>query len=283
MQLLDGKLTANKIKKQLKLEVEMLKEKYNRVPHLAIVLVGEVEASHIYVRNKIKACQFVGMDVTLIQKDNTITTQDLTTLIHNLNNDDNIDGIIVQLPLPKHIDEQQIINVINSNKDVDGFGIENKGKLFSGLPCLKSATPYGIIKLLEEYNIDCVGKNAVVVGRSNIVGKPMSIMLLDKHATVTICHSKTKNLQEITKQADILVVAIGRAKFITKDMVKQGAVVIDVGMNRDENGLCGDVDFEDVKEIVGYITPVPGGVGPLTITMLLNNTIEAFKSKFKEA
>lgn len=281
MVILDGKNTALKIKNNLKDEVAKLSNIYNRVPKLAIVLVGTVEASQIYVRNKIKACKYIGIECSLITKEETISTEELLSTINELNLDQLIDGIIVQLPLPKHIDEQQIINFIDNKKDVDGFGIENKGKLFSGIECFKSATPFGIIKLLEEYNIDCEGKHAVVVGRSNIVGKPMAMMLLEKNATVTLCHSKTRNLHEITKEADILVVAIGKSKFITKEMVKPNAVVIDAGINRDENGICGDVDYEQVKDIVSYITPVPGGVGPLTITMLLYNTIEAFKQKQK--
>lgn len=281
MVILDGKNTALKIKNNLKDEVAKLSNIYNRVPKLAIVLVGTVEASQIYVRNKIKACKYIGIECSLITKEETISTEELLSTINELNLDQLIDGIIVQLPLPKHIDEQQIINFIDNKKDVDGFGIENKGKLFSGIECFKSATPFGIIKLLEEYNIDCEGKHAVVVGRSNIVGKPMAMMLLEKNATVTLCHSKTRNLHKITKEADILVVAIGKSKFITKEMVKPNAVVIDAGINRDENGICGDVDYEQVKDIVSYITPVPGGVGPLTITMLLYNTIEAFKQKQK--
>lgn len=280
MILLDGKNTSSKIKESLKEEVFNLKNKYGRSPKLAIVLVGDVDASHIYVKNKIKACKYVGIDSLLICKEESITTEELLLIVKSLNEDDSIDGIIVQLPLPKHINEQVIINCIDKNKDVDGFGIENKGKLFSGIECFKSATPFGIVKLLEEYNINCEGKNAVVVGRSNIVGKPMAMMLLEKNATVTICHSKTKNLKEITKKADILVVAIGKAKFITDDMVKDGAVVVDAGINRDENGICGDVDFENVKNIASHITPVPGGVGPLTITMLLFNTILAFKHQY---
>ena len=216
---------------------------------------------------------------TLIKKEETVTNEELVSLVNELNNDNEVDGIIVQLPLPRHIDEQLIINTISSKKDVDGFGIENKGKLFSGLECFKSATPFGIIKLLEAYNIDITGMNAVVVGRSNIVGKPMSIMLLDKNATVTICHSRTKDLKNVTSQADLLVVAIGKTKFIKEDMVKDNAIVIDVGMNRDEFGLCGDVDFENVSKKASYITPVPGGVGPLTIAMLLTNTLLAYKRK----
>lgn len=279
MILLDGKKVSKDIKDSLKQEVSDIIKQNKRAPHLAIVLVGEVMASQIYVKNKIKACEYTGIKATLIKKEETVTNEELVLLVNELNNDDEIDGIIVQLPLPKHIDEQLIINTISSKKDVDGFGIENKGKLFSGLECFKSATPFGIIKLLEAYNIDITGMNAVVVGRSNIVGKPMSIMLLDKNATVTICHSRTKDLKNVTNKADLLVVAIGKTKFIKEDMVKDNAIVIDVGMNRDEFGLCGDVDFENVSKKASYITPVPGGVGPLTIAMLLTNTLLAYKRK----
>lgn len=279
MILLDGKKVSKDIKDNLKQEVLNIVNENRRAPHLAIVLVGNVMASQIYVKNKIKACEYTGITATLIKKEETVTNEELVSLVKELNNDNEIDGIIVQLPLPKHIDEQLIINTISSSKDVDGFGIENKGKLFSGLECFKSATPFGIIKLLEAYNIDITGMNAVVVGRSNIVGKPMSIMLLDKNATVTICHSRTKDLKKVTSQADLLVVAIGKAKFIKEDMVKENAIVIDVGMNRDEFGLCGDVDFENVSKKASYITPVPGGVGPLTIAMLLTNTLLAYKRK----
>lgn len=279
MIILDGKKVSKDIKDSLKKEVEEIICQNKRAPHLAIVLVGNVMASQIYVKNKIKACEYTGIKATLIKKEETVTNEELVSLVESLNNCDEIDGIIVQLPLPKHIDEQLIINTISSKKDVDGFGIENKGKLFSGLECFKSATPFGIIKLLEAYNIDITGMNAVVVGRSNIVGKPMSIMLLDKNATVTICHSRTKDLKNVTNKADLLVVAIGKAKFIKEDMVKENAIVIDVGMNRDEFGLCGDVDFENVSKKSSYITPVPGGVGPLTIAMLLTNTLLAYKRK----
>lgn len=279
MIILDGKKVSKDIKDSLKQEVSDIIKQNKRAPHLAIVLVGEVMASQIYVKNKIKACEYTGIKATLIKKEETVTNEELVLLVNELNNDDEIDGIIVQLPLPKHIDEQLIINTISSKKDVDGFGIENKGKLFSGLECFKSATPFGIIKLLEAYNIDITGMNAVVVGRSNIVGKPMSIMLLDKNATVTICHSRTKDLKNVTNKADLLVVAIGKTKFIKEDMVKENAIVIDVGMNRDEFGLCGDVDFENVSKKASYITPVPGGVGPLTIAMLLTNTLLAYKRK----
>lgn len=279
MILLDGKKVSQDIKDNLKQEVIEITKNSERAPHLTIVLVGDVMASKIYVKNKIKACEYTGIKSTLIKKEETIQTEELVALIEELNNDDSVDGIIVQLPLPKHIDEQLIINTISHKKDVDGFGIENKGRLFSGLDCFKSATPFGIIKLLEAYNIDITGMNAVVVGRSNIVGKPMSIMLLDKNATVTICHSRTKDLKSVTSQADLLVVAIGKTKFIKEDMVKENAIVIDVGMNRDEFGLCGDVDFENVSKKASYITPVPGGVGPLTIAMLLTNTVLAYKRK----
>lgn len=279
MILLDGKKVSQDIKDSLKQDVSEIVAQNKRAPHLSIVLVGNVMASQIYVKNKIKACEYTGIKATLIKKEETITTEELLLLVDELNNDSEVDGIIVQLPLPKHIDEQLIINKISYLKDVDGFGIENKGRLFSGLNCFKSATPYGIIKLLEAYNLDITGMNAVVVGRSNIVGKPMSMMLLDKNATVTICHSKTRDLKNVTNKADLLVVAIGKAKFITEDMVKDGAIVIDVGMNRDEHGLCGDVDFESVSQKASYITPVPGGVGPLTIAMLLTNTLLAYKRK----
>ena len=276
MQILDGKLTSSAIKENLRQEILAYTAKGYRSPKLAIVLVGDNEASKIYVRNKIKACHLVGIEEILIKLEATITTDELLKVVMDLNMRADVDGIIVQLPLPKQIDEAKIINAIQTDKDVDGFGVINKGNLFCGLPCLKSATPYGIIKLLEAYDIDLTGKCAVVIGRSNIVGKPMAMLLLSKNATVTICHSKTQDLPSITKQADVLVVAIGKAKFVTADMVKEGAVVVDVGMNRSEGVLCGDVDFENVAPLCSYITPVPGGVGPLTIAMLLVNTKEAY-------
>ena len=279
--LLDGKETAKQLKLEIKQEVEQLKEKYGKTPKIAIVLVGNNSASEIYVRNKIKAASFVGMDHELVKFDESISMEELLNEVERLNNDSSVSGIIVQLPLPKHLDEHAVINHINNEKDADGFGLENKGKLFSGLDCFKPATPLGIMYLFERYNIDIEGKSAVVVGRSNIVGKPMALMLLEKNATVTIAHSRTKNLQEVTKNADILVVAIGKAKFITEDMVKDGAVVIDVGINRVDGVLYGDVDFENVVNKASYITPVPGGVGPLTIAMLLKNTVEAFKNQNK--
>jgi methylenetetrahydrofolate dehydrogenase (NADP+)/methenyltetrahydrofolate cyclohydrolase len=278
--LLDGKATSQKIKEQIKDEVLNIKHIYNQVPHLVIVQIGDNQASNVYIKNKLKAAEFVGIKATHIHFNENIQNEELITKIRELNSDNDVDGIIVQLPIPKHLNENDIINEIDNTKDVDGFGLINKGKLFCGLESLKSATPYGVMKLLEMYNIDVAGKNAVVIGRSNIVGKPMAMMLLSKNATVTICHSKTQNLKNVCKSADILVVAIGKAKFVTKDMVKDGAVVIDVGMNRDENNkLCGDVDFDNVKDIASYITPVPGGVGPLTISMLLLNTLTAYKTR----
>lgn len=279
--LLDGKETSKQIKLELKEQIKILKETYNKVPTIAIVVVGNNPASEIYVRNKIKAASFVGMNHELVKLEETVSMEELLNEVDRLNNDINVSGIIVQLPLPKHLDEQLVINHINNEKDADGFGLLNKGRLFSGLPCLKPATPYGVMYLLEHYNIDLEGKRAVVIGRSNIVGKPMALMLLEKNATVTIAHSRTKDLKELTKEADILVVAIGKAKFVTEDMVKDGAVIVDVGINRIDGVLYGDVDFENVEKKASFITPVPGGVGPLTIAMLLKNTVNAFINQNK--
>lgn len=282
MIILDGKKVSLEQKKSIKEQVIKLKDIYNKTPKLAIVLVGENPASAVYVRNKIKACEFTGIESELIKVDETITQEELLEIVEKLNNDVDIHGIIVQLPLPRHINEQVIIDSINNKKDVDGFGIENKGKLFCGLNSLHSATPEGIMHLLDAYNIPIEGRHAVVIGRSNIVGKPVAMLLLSKNATVTMTHSRTKDLPSITRQADILVVAIGKAKFVTSDMVKEGAVVIDVGINRVDGALCGDVDFENVKEKTSYITPVPGGVGPLTIASLLQNTLIAFENIMNE-
>lgn len=279
--LLDGKETSKQIKLELKEQIKALKETYNKVPTIAIVVVGNNPASEIYVRNKIKAASFVGMNHELVKLEETVSMEELLNEVDRLNNDNNVSGIIVQLPLPKHLDEQLVINHINNEKDADGFGLLNKGRLFSGLPCLKPATPYGVMYLLEHYNIDLEGKRAVVIGRSNIVGKPMALMLLEKNATVTIAHSRTKDLKELTKEADILVVAIGKAKFVTEDMVKVGSVIVDVGINRIDGVLYGDVDFENVEKKASFITPVPGGVGPLTIAMLLKNTVNAFINQNK--
>lgn len=282
MTILDGKMVSKQLKDNLKIKVNELKYKYGITPKLSIVLVGENPASQVYVRNKVKACEYTGIEPNLIKVSEEITEEELLNIVKTLNNDDTVHGIIVQLPIPKHINEQKVIDYINNKKDVDGFGIENKGKLFCGLDSLHSATPEGIMTLLDAYNIPIQGKNAVVVGRSNIVGKPIAMLLLAKNATVTIAHSKTANLGEVTKQADILVVAIGKPKFITVDMVKEGAVVIDVGINRVNDKLCGDVDFENVSKKTSYITPVPGGVGPLTIASLLKNTLIAYQNIMEE-
>ena len=277
MTILNGKEVSKTIKNNLKSEVKDLIETTGIVPSLSIILVGSNPASEIYVRNKIKAANYCEINANLIRKDEDIQEEELVNLVNQLNEDQSCHGIIVQLPLPKHINEQKVIDAISYKKDVDGFGIINKGRLFSGLDSIESATPHGIIQLLDAYDIELAGKNAVVIGRSNIVGKPMALLLLNRNATVTICHSRTKNLSEITKTADILVVAIGKPKFITADMVKKDAVVIDVGTNRVEEKLCGDVDFEEVSKIASYISPVPGGVGPLTIASLLENTVKAYK------
>lgn len=282
MTLLDGKMVSTNLKNELKEKVETLKKIYNITPKLSIVLVGNNPASQVYVKNKIKACEYTGIIPELINVEDTITEVELLEIVDKLNNDDSVHGIIVQLPLPKHINEQVIIDAINNKKDVDGFGIENKGRLFCGLDSLHSATPEGIMTLLDAYNIPIEGKHAVVVGRSNIVGKPIAMLLLAKNATVTITHSRTNDLASITKQADILVVAIGKAKYITSDMVKEGAIVIDVGINRIDGKLYGDVDFENVANKTSYITPVPGGVGPLTIASLLKNTLVAYERILKK-
>jgi methylenetetrahydrofolate dehydrogenase (NADP+)/methenyltetrahydrofolate cyclohydrolase len=245
-------------------------------PGLAVVLVGEDPASHVYVRNKVKACGDVGFHSVLEKYEADLSEAALLERIAALNADPAIHGILVQMPLPKHIDAQRVIEAISPDKDVDGFSVHSSGQLASGLPGFKSCTPYGCMKLIESTGIDLRGKHAVVIGRSNTVGKPMALMLLQANATVTICHSGTVDLGAHTRQADVVVAAVGRRKVLTAEMVKPGAVVIDVGMNRDDEGkLCGDVDFDGVKDVAGYLTPVPGGVGPMTITMLLMNTLEA--------
>lgn len=272
--IIDGKKLAQKIRLELKTEAEKFKTR----PKLAVILVGNDPASKIYVRNKNKACEEVGINYEEHVLEETTKMEDLLQLIDRLNSDDSINGILLQAPLPKHLEINRAFEEISPIKDVDGFNPINVGKLLIGEDAFISCTPYGIIKMLEEYNIPIQGKNAVVVGRSNIVGKPLAQCLLNKNATVIICHSKTENLSNYTKNADILISAVGKANLITADMVKEGATVIDVGMNRNDNGkLCGDVDFENVKEIASYITPVPGGVGPMTITMLMNNVIKAYK------
>lgn len=274
--LLDGKALSNKIKEELKLKVKLLVNKYNETPTLAIIKVGNNSASEIYVRNKVKTASLVGMKAEVVNLESTVTMEKLSSTIAFLNNNPQIHGIIVQLPLPAHLHEQTVINSVSDEKDVDGFGLLNKGKLFSGITSLRPATPQGIMRLLEEYNIELTGKSALVIGRSNIVGKPIALMLLEKNATVTIAHSRTQNITEISKNADIIVVAVGKKHFLTADMVKEGAIIIDVGINRVDGKIYGDADFENLKDKASYITPVPGGVGPLTIVSLLENTIKAF-------
>ena len=274
--LIDGKALAAQLRGEIREQAENFRKQRGKDIGLAVILVGEDPASQVYVRNKIKACEEVGVKSFSYHLPAETTEQQLVSLIDELVASDNVHGILVQLPLPKHLNERAVLAHIPPAKDVDGFCAENVGNLVMNRTTIVACTPFGVMKMLEKYGIDPKGKNAVVLGRSNIVGKPMAMLLLNADATVTVCHSKTKNLKEICAAADILVVAIGRAKFVTADMVKEGAVVIDVGMDRDENGkLCGDVDFEHVKDKASYITPVPGGVGPMTITMLLYNTVIA--------
>ena len=269
MKIIDGKAIAQELRAELKEKIAQQERK----PGLAVVIVGEDPASRIYVRNKIKACGEIGIRSYAFELPENSTQNDVEELLDKLANDKEIDGILLQLPLPKHLDSESAIAHIPVSKDVDGFSAEHLGLLLQHKEEIVACTPLGIMKMLEKEGIDLKGKNAVVLGRSETVGKPMAMLLLNADATVTICHSKTKDIQSICKNADILVAAVGRAKFVTADMVKDGAVVIDVGMNRDENGkLCGDVDFENVKDKTSYITPVPGGVGPMTITMLMYNT-----------
>jgi len=277
--IIDGKEVSAMIKESVAQQTKELVSNGIK-PKLAVVIVGDDSASRVYVNNKKKACEVVGFESVEYALSKDTTQEELLKLIEKLNNDKSVNGILCQLPLPKQIDEEAIITAISPLKDVDAFHAENVGHIMIGnytfLPC----TPAGVMELLKSENIEIEGKNCVIIGRSNIVGKPMSMLLLQKNGTVTICHSKTKNLKEITKSADILVAAIGVAKFVTADMIKPGAVVIDVGMNRDENGkLCGDVDFDDVKQTASYITPVPGGVGPMTIAMLMQNTLMAAKKQ----
>ena len=272
---IDGKALAARMRAEIKERVAAFKAERGREIGLAVVLVGEDSASQVYVRNKIKACEEVGIQSYSYHLPADATQNQVCELVDELAASENVRGILVQMPLPRHIDEREVLRRIPTKKDVDGFCAENVGNLAMNRETIAACTPFGVMKMLEAYGIDPKGKSAVVLGRSNIVGKPMAMLLLNADATVTVCHSKTKNLKEVCASADILVVAIGRAKFVTEDMVKEGAVVIDVGMDRDENGrLCGDVDYDAVKEKASYITPVPGGVGPMTITMLLYNTVQ---------
>lgn len=273
--IMDGKDLSQKIRKNLKYECEEIKKK-GIVPKLAVIMVGDNQASKVYIKNKSKACQEIGIEYKEYILESNINQKDLIELIQKLNDKKEINGILLQSPIPNHLDINEAFKTIAPEKDVDGFNPENIGKLVLNQDTFVSCTPYGIMKLFEEYNIDLEGKNVVIIGRSNIVGKPLIPCCLNKNATITICHSKTKNIEEYTKKADILIISIGKANFITKDMVKEGAVVIDVGINRTKEGkITGDVDFEKVKDIASYITPVPGGVGPMTITMLMNNVIKA--------
>ena len=279
--IISGKELSARMKADMAAQVAEFPVKYGRVPHLVVILVGDDPASQSYVRGKGKACEVVGIRNTTIVKPATITEQELLDIIDGLNNDDGVDGILVQLPLPDHIDEATIINAIRKDKDVDGFHPLNVAALWMKQPCTVACTPKGIIRLLDEAGVEIKGKRAVVIGRSQIVGLPVAKLLLDRNATVTICHSRTKDLGAVTREAEILVVAIGRPKFVTADMVSPGTVVIDVGVNRDpETGkLVGDVDFEAIEPKASFITPVPGGVGPMTIACLMENTIECFLRK----
>ncbi|HGC8499679.1 TPA: bifunctional methylenetetrahydrofolate dehydrogenase/methenyltetrahydrofolate cyclohydrolase [Streptococcus agalactiae] len=275
-ELIDGKALSQKMQAELGRKVERLKEQHGIIPGLAVILVGDNPASQVYVRNKERSALEAGFKSETLRLSESISQEELIDIIHQYNEDKSIHGILVQLPLPQHINDKKIILVIDPKKDVDGFHPMNTGHLWSGRPMMVPCTPAGIMEMFREYHVDLEGKHAVIIGRSNIVGKPMAQLLLDKNATVTLTHSRTRNLSEVTKEADILIVAIGQGHFVTKDFVKEGAVVIDVGMNRDENGkLIGDVVFEQVAEVASMITPVPGGVGPMTITMLLEQTYQA--------
>lgn len=285
MKLLNGKNLADEIKEEVRAEVEQLKHDGQDI-YLAVVQVGDNPASSVYVNNKMKSCEYCGIKSEVHRIDeNTpmyFLRKTLINLVKNLNNNNKVNGILVQLPLPDGVDENEIINIISPNKDVDGFHQSNVGKLMIGEDTFVPCTTMGIIELLKRNNIEIEGKHCVVVGRSNIVGKPTAIELLRHNGTVTVCHSKTKNLKDICKQADILVCAIGKPKFFNREYVKDGAVVIDVGIHRTENGLCGDVDFDDVKDIVSAITPVPGGVGKVTVAMLMKNCVKAAKMQYEQ-
>ncbi|MGL5111161.1 MAG: bifunctional 5,10-methylenetetrahydrofolate dehydrogenase/5,10-methenyltetrahydrofolate cyclohydrolase [Flavobacterium sp.] len=292
MQLLDGKKTSEDIKKEIALEVQQMKDNGEKVPHLAAVIVGNDGASLTYVGSKVRSCQQIGFDSTLVSLPETITEEALLAKIKELNEDDSLDGFIVQLPLPRHIDEQKILMAIDPNKDVDGFHPTNFGKMALDMETFIPATPFGIMQLLARYNVDTVGKHTVVIGRSHIVGRPMSILMSRKgnpgDSTVTLTHSRTKNIEEFTKNADIIITALGVPNYLKADMVKDGVVVIDVGITRvaDDSHpkgyrITGDVDFDGVSKKSSYITPVPGGVGPMTIAMLLQNTLLARKMRMK--
>jgi methylenetetrahydrofolate dehydrogenase (NADP+)/methenyltetrahydrofolate cyclohydrolase len=290
MQLIDGKGLSTQIKEEIKIDVDALIAAGKKRPHLAAVLIGDDPASRAYVRGKVRSCEQVGFESTLIERGADISEAELLQIVDDLNNNPEIDGFIVQLPLPNHIDESKVTLAVNPRKDVDGFHPVNIGRMTLGLPAYLPATPFGIVQMLDRYNIEVSGKTCCVLGRSNIVGTPISILLSRKaspgNATVVICHSRTQNIKELTRNADILVVAMGRPNFVTEDMVKEGAVIIDVGINRVEDAtrkrgyrLVGDVDFENVAPKCSYITPVPGGVGPMTITSLLMNTLKSCRQE----
>lgn len=276
--IIDGKEISKKLRLLIKDDVSQFVKEHRFTPGLSVVLVGDDPASQVYVRNKARACKYVGIHSEIIRLAEESSEEQLLNLIEELNNNQNVHGILVQLPLPKHFNSMAVLRAIDPKKDVDGFHIVNAGALFVGEKSLASCTPMGCIELIKSTGTTIEGKHAVVVGRSNIVGKPISMMLLSENATVTMCHSRTKNLKEITKQGDILVAAIGKPEFISGDMIKQGAVVIDVGINRVNDKLIGDVNFAQALKVASYITPVPGGVGPMTITMLLQNTLTAARS-----
>lgn len=278
MELINGKELAKKIRGELKIEVDELRKK-GIIPKLAVIMVGNDKASEVYVRNKSKACNEIGIEFEEFLLDSNIKQEELINLINDLNARKDIHGILLQSPIPEHLNIREAFNTIDYAKDVDGFNPINVGKLSIGEDCFISCTPHGVVKMLEEYNIPVEGKRAVIIGRSNIVGKPLIQCMLNKNATVTVCHSKTKNIEEITREADILIAALGKPKFVKADMVKEKAVVIDVGINRNDEGkLVGDVDFENVSKKASYITPVPGGVGPMTIAMLMSNVVKAAKN-----
>lgn len=280
--ILDGKKASSQIKEEIKEELKGIKEKVGKVPGLAIVLVGENPASKIYVNSKIKGCAELGFESFAHYLPENVTEEELLNVIRELNEDEKVDGILVQLPLPKHIDEKKVVDTIAFSKDVDGFKPENMGLLFLGdKNSIKPCTPSGIVELFKRYELEVEGKDVVIIGRSNIVGKPMAGFFINEGATVTICNSKTKNLAQKLKEADIIVAAMGVAKFVKADMVKDGAIIIDVGINRTAEGLFGDVDFENVAPKCSWITPVPGGVGPMTVAMLFKNTLSAFKRNKK--
>ncbi len=277
--IIDGKKISEELRKAISQAVET-EYKEKRAPGLAVIIVGDNPASRIYVNNKKKACEICGFNSYEYALDEKTEEGELLSLIEKLNNDDKVDGILCQLPLPSHIDENKVIDAISPEKDVDGFSPVNTGNLLSGKPCFAPCTPAGVVEMLKYEGIEISGKHCVIVGRSNIVGKPAALLMLRENATVTVCHSRTKNLRELVSQGDIVIAAIGKPNFITADMIKDGAVVVDVGINRLENGkITGDVKFDEVSEKASYITPVPGGVGPMTITMLMKNTLEARKKR----